>query len=134
VLPQFFEALLKPEVTFEPYSQQIALKEIPLPQYQILSFKKKLGHQSIHDTIIYTKLVEWKTEEYTSKIATSIKEAKELVDPGFEFVCDFGLEGKLFTKEMVFGQETFSVLLAEQAVLWGELKATCTNLIFESNE
>jgi hypothetical protein len=48
--------------------------------------------------MVYTQLVEWKTEEYTSKIATGPKEAKELVDSGFEFVCDFGLEGKLFTK------------------------------------
>jgi integrase len=64
----------------------------------ILRVKQKLGHKSINSTMIYTHLIEFETEEYTSKIAKNIKEAQELVDVGFEYVCDYNEEGKLFRK------------------------------------
>ena len=48
--------------------------------------------------MIYTHLIECEAEEYTSKIAKNIKEAQELVDVGFEYVCDYHEEGKLFRK------------------------------------
>lgn len=64
----------------------------------ILRVKQKLGHKSINSTMIYTHLIEFEAEEYTSKIAKNIKEAQELVDVGFEYVCDYHEEGKLFRK------------------------------------
>ncbi len=48
--------------------------------------------------MIYMHLVEFEAEEDTSRIAKNIKEAQELVDVGFEYVCDFNEEGKLFRK------------------------------------
>jgi hypothetical protein len=42
--------------------------------------------------------VEYEAEEYTSKVARNIKEAEELVNAGFEYVCDYNKEGKLFRK------------------------------------
>jgi hypothetical protein len=64
----------------------------------ILRVKQKLGHKSINNTMIYTHLIEYDVEEYTSRIAKNIKEAQELVDAGFEYVCDYAEEGKLFRK------------------------------------
>ena len=64
----------------------------------ILRVKQKLGHKSINSTMIYTHLIEFEAEEYTSRIAKNIKEAQELVDVGFEYVCDYKEEGKLFRK------------------------------------
>jgi integrase len=64
----------------------------------ILRVKQKLGHKSINNTMIYTHLLEYEAEEYTSKVAKNIKEAEELVNAGFEYVCDYNEEGKLFRK------------------------------------
>ena len=48
--------------------------------------------------MIYTHLIEFEAEEYTSRVAKNIKEAQELVEVGFEYVCDYPKEGKLFRK------------------------------------
>jgi len=48
--------------------------------------------------MIYTHLVEFEAEEYTSRIAKDIKEAQDLVEAGFEYVCDYNEEGKVFRK------------------------------------
>ncbi|MEM4733784.1 MAG: hypothetical protein QXD70_04565 [Candidatus Bathyarchaeia archaeon] len=56
-----------------------------------------LGHKSINNTLLYTQLVNFKDDEYTSAIAHSIEEACKLVEAGFEYVCDFGAY-KLFRK------------------------------------
>lgn len=37
-------------------------------------------------------------DEWTSKVAQNVDEAQTLVDVGFEYICDFGSEGKLFRK------------------------------------
>jgi integrase len=64
----------------------------------ILRVKAKLGHKSINSTMIYTHLIEFEAEEYTSRIAHNIREAQKLVDAGFEYVCDYQEAGKLFRK------------------------------------
>ncbi|MEM3880906.1 MAG: tyrosine-type recombinase/integrase [Candidatus Bathyarchaeia archaeon] len=63
----------------------------------ILHVKEVLGHKSINNTLLYTQLVNFKDDEYTSAIAHSIEEACKLVEAGFEYVCDFGAY-KLFRK------------------------------------
>jgi len=63
----------------------------------ILYVKELLGHRSIQSTLIYTQLVNFDEEEFTCKVAKSIDEVKELVEAGFEYVCDY--EGyKVFRK------------------------------------
>jgi len=64
----------------------------------ILRVKQKLGHRNINSTMIYTNLIEFEAEEYTSRVAKNIKEAQELVDAGFEYVCDYDEERKVFRK------------------------------------
>jgi len=63
----------------------------------ILYVKKLLGHKRIESTLLYTQLVDFRDHEYSCKVAETVKEAKELVEAGFEYVTSF--EGyKLFRK------------------------------------
>ena len=63
----------------------------------ILHLMQLLGHKNIKNTLIYTQLVNFESDEYTSKVAHTVEEACELVEGGFDYVCDFG-EAKLFRK------------------------------------
>ena len=63
----------------------------------IVHVQKLLGHRSISNTLRYVRLINFPDDEYSSKVAKTVKEAQELVEAGFEFVCD--VEGyKLFRK------------------------------------
>jgi integrase len=63
----------------------------------ILYVKEKLGHRSLKNTLIYTHLVNFKDDEYTCRVATSLKEASQLIECGFEYVTE--MDGaKLFKK------------------------------------
>ncbi len=68
----------------------------------IMLVKKRLGHKSITSTQIYVQLLDTKgKEEYVSKTATTLEEAKALIESGFEYVTDmkFGeMTYKLFRK------------------------------------
>jgi len=63
----------------------------------ILHVKQILGHKSINSTMMYTQLVNFKDEDYTSAVAHSEEEACKLVEAGFEYVCAFG-GNKIFRK------------------------------------
>jgi len=45
---------------------------------------------------MYTQLVNFK-EKYVSKVAKTVKEACQLIEAGFEYVCDIN-ETKIFRK------------------------------------
>jgi hypothetical protein len=63
----------------------------------ILYVMRMLGHKSIQNTLVYTQMVEFKNEEYVSATASTIEDAKKLVEAGFEYVTE--IEGvKLFRK------------------------------------
>jgi len=63
----------------------------------ILYVKQLLGHKSITNTILYTQLIGFESDEYSSAVARSLDEARKLVEAGFEYVTD--VEGnKLFRK------------------------------------
>ena len=62
---------------------------------------KFLGHKNIRNTLIYVQLEEVpfknREEEYMCKVAKTVEEAKELVEKGFEYICE--IEGvRLFRK------------------------------------
>jgi hypothetical protein len=62
--------------------------------------KEILGHKDIRKTLIYIQIDQaiFKNEsEYVCKAATSVKQAEELIEAGFEFVCDVECT-KLFRK------------------------------------
>jgi len=63
----------------------------------ILYVMKLLGHKNINNTLKYTQLVDFKDDEYVSKVAKTVEEACQLVEAGFEYVCE--MDGvKIFRK------------------------------------
>ena len=63
----------------------------------ILHVMRLLGHKNIKNTLIYTQLVTFEDDEYLCKIADTVKEAKELIEAGYQYVCDMD-NLKLFRK------------------------------------
>jgi integrase len=63
----------------------------------ILHVMQILGHRSIQNTLVYTQLVNFKDDDYTAKVAHSEQETCQLVEAGFEYVCDYA-ENKIFRK------------------------------------
>jgi hypothetical protein len=49
-----------------------------------------LGHKNIKNTLIYTQLIEFKDDDFVAKVAHSEEETCQLIEAGFEYVCDFG--------------------------------------------
>lgn len=63
----------------------------------ILYVKNILGHVSIQNTLIYTHLISFNEDEWTSAVAKNIEEARTLIENGFEYVTE--IEGvKLLRK------------------------------------
>jgi hypothetical protein len=63
----------------------------------ILHVMKMLGHKNIQNTLLYTQLVNFESDEFHSATAQTVQEAQKLVEAGFEYVCDFA-DVKLFRK------------------------------------
>jgi hypothetical protein len=47
-----------------------------------------LGHRSITNTLVYTHLVDFKNDEYTSRVAKTIEEARQLIEQGFDYITE----------------------------------------------
>ena len=64
----------------------------------ILHVMELLGHRNIKNTLIYTQLIKLEgEEEYICRVAKTVEQAAELIEAGFEYVCD--IDGvKLFRK------------------------------------
>lgn len=64
--------------------------------------KRLLGHKRINANVIYItiekRMFRYAEHEYVSRAAKTVEEAQKLVDVGFEYVCDFGADGKIFRK------------------------------------
>ena len=63
----------------------------------ILHVKERLGHKSILNTLMYTHLVSFESDDYHVKTAKTIKEDQELVKTGFEYVTERN-EVKIYRK------------------------------------
>jgi hypothetical protein len=55
------------------------------------------GHKNIKNTLVYTRLVTFEDDDFHCKAATNVKEATELIESGYEYVCDMQ-NVKLFRK------------------------------------
>jgi integrase len=63
----------------------------------LLLVKSQLGHRSLSSTQRYAHCVDFPNDDYVCKIASTVREAQELVESGFDYVCD--VEGyKVFRK------------------------------------
>ena len=63
----------------------------------ILYVKEQLGHKRIETTLIYTHLVRFSDEEYTSAVAKTVDDNRKLAEAGFEYVTEIDAI-KLFRK------------------------------------
>lgn len=63
----------------------------------ILHVKEILGHKSLINTMLYTQLIGFKDDDFSARVAHSEEEACQLIESGFEYVCDFG-QNKIFRK------------------------------------
>lgn len=63
----------------------------------ILYVKEQLGHKRIETTLIYTHLIRFSDEEYTSAVARTVDDARRLIEAGFEYVTEMD-EEKIFRK------------------------------------
>jgi integrase len=84
------------QVTFHTFRHWKATMEYHKTK-DILHVKELLGHKSINNTLLYTQLVTFADDEFTAKVAHSEKEICQLIETGFEYVCDFD-GNKLFRK------------------------------------
>jgi len=53
----------------------------------ILYTQRQLGHRNIKNTLIYTHLVNFASEEYVSKVAQTLEEICGLIEAGFEYIA-----------------------------------------------
>jgi integrase len=63
----------------------------------ILYVKWFLGHKRLENTLVYTHLIPMKEDQYICRVAESVEVATELIEQGFEFVCDMDSR-KMFRK------------------------------------
>jgi integrase len=63
----------------------------------ILYTQHALGHKNIQNTMVYVHLINFESDTYTCKTAETIKEAQELIETGFEYVCEMN-STQLFRK------------------------------------
>ncbi len=56
----------------------------------ILHVMQVLGHRNINNTLVYTHLVNFREDDYVAKVAHSEKEVCELIEAGYEYVCEYG--------------------------------------------
>ncbi|MFZ0965263.1 MAG: tyrosine-type recombinase/integrase [Candidatus Bathyarchaeia archaeon] len=53
----------------------------------ILHVMQLLGHRNIKNTLVYTQLVNFESDDYHSATARTVEEARKLVETGFEYAC-----------------------------------------------
>jgi hypothetical protein len=63
----------------------------------ILHVMQILGHRSITNTLKYTQLINFKDDEYATKVAHSEQELCQLLEAGYEYVYDYN-ENKILRK------------------------------------
>ncbi len=109
VTPKGWQIEEEPPILFKRYSHQKPLPEPKKPggnritfktlrhfkgtmEYHktkdILHLKEVLGHRNISSTLIYTHLVNFEGDEYTVRVAKTLKEDEELLKAGFEYVTE----------------------------------------------
>lgn len=84
------------QITFHTFRHWKATMEYHRTR-DILHVMQILGHKSIRNTLMYTQLVEFRDDDFIARIAHSEEETCQLIEAGFEFVCDYG-SNKVFRK------------------------------------
>jgi integrase/ribosomal protein L37AE/L43A len=84
------------QITFHTFRHWKATMEYHKTK-DILHVMRLLGHKNIKNTLIYTQLVTFQDDDFICKTAENVKEAKELIEAGYEYVTE--MDGfRLFRK------------------------------------
>lgn len=75
------------EITFHTFRHFKATMEYHKTK-DILYVMRLLGHKNIKNTLVYTQLVDFQDDDYVSRVAKTIEEACQLIEAGFEYVCE----------------------------------------------
>jgi len=54
----------------------------------ILHVMQMLGHKNIKNTLVYTHLVNFESDEFVCKVARTVDEARTLIESGFDYVSE----------------------------------------------
>ena len=84
------------QITFHTFGHWKATMEYHKTK-DILHVMRLLGHKNIKNTLIYTQLVTFQNDDCICKSAANVKEATDLIEAGFEYVCEMATV-KLFRK------------------------------------
>jgi integrase len=84
------------QITFKTLRHYTATMEYHRTK-DILHVMQLLGHRTLKNTLVYTHLVDFASDEYTCKPATTVEEATKLVESGFDYVTTIE-NVKLFRK------------------------------------
>ena len=77
------------KITFKTFRHWKATMEYHRTK-DILYVKELLGHKNIQNTLVYTHLVDFETDDgFSVKVASSLEEFTSLLESGFEFVSDY---------------------------------------------
>jgi len=63
----------------------------------IIHVMQMLGHKNIQNTLLYTQLISFQSDEFYSATAKTVQDAQKLIEAGFEYVCEFN-DVKIFKK------------------------------------
>jgi len=64
----------------------------------ILHDKGILGHKSLDNTMLYTQLIKFRDDDFTARVSHNEDEAIQLVESGYDFVCNLDGSNRLFRK------------------------------------
>jgi len=84
------------QITFHTFRHWKATMEYHKTR-DILHVKEILGHRSLDNTMKYTQIISFKDDEYSVRIAHTEEEACQLLETGYDYVCDYETN-KLFRK------------------------------------
>ena len=84
------------QITFHTFRHWKATMEYHKTK-DILHVMKLLGHKRIENTLIYTQLINFESDEYMCKTARTEQEIHDLIEVGFEYICDLD-DAKFFRK------------------------------------
>jgi integrase len=84
------------QISFHPFRHWKATMEYHKTR-DILHVMQMLGHKNINNTLVYTRLIDFKDDDYLARVAHNEQEVCQLIESGFEFVCDFN-GNKIFRK------------------------------------
>jgi len=54
----------------------------------ILHVMQLLGHKNMNNTLIFTELINFESDEFHVRVAKNLEEDKELVEAGFDYVTE----------------------------------------------